>query len=117
VSWAIEQKAYSQRRACALVGLAPKVYRYRRCSDDGVLRRRLKALAAQRRRFGYRRLHLLLRREGFAVTTRSFSASTERNGSSFASAAVASALLERGHRRPCRRAGTSAGRWTSSRTR
>jgi len=67
VSWAIEQKNYSQRRACALIGLAPKVYRYRRGSDDGVLRTRLKALAAQRRRFGYRRLHLLLRREGFAV--------------------------------------------------
>jgi transposase InsO family protein len=32
-----------------------------------VLRTRLRALAAQRRRFGYRRLHLLLRREGFAV--------------------------------------------------
>jgi putative transposase len=67
VSWAIKEKDYSQRRACALVGLAPKVYRYRRRSDDGVLRTRLKALAAQRRRFGYRRLHLLLRREGFVV--------------------------------------------------
>jgi putative transposase len=32
-----------------------------------VLRTHLKALAAQRRRFGYRRLHLLLRREGFTV--------------------------------------------------
>ena len=29
MSWAIEKKDYSQRRACALVGLAPKVYRYR----------------------------------------------------------------------------------------
>lgn len=67
MSWAIEEKGYSQRRARTLVGLAPKVYRYLRCSDDGVLRTRLRALAAQRRRFGYRRLHLLLRREGFAV--------------------------------------------------
>ena len=32
-----------------------------------MLRTRLKELAAVRRRFGYRRLHLLLRREGFAV--------------------------------------------------
>ncbi len=67
MSWAIEEKDYSQRRACTLIGLAPKVYRYRRSEDDGVLRTRLKALAAQRRRFGYRRLHLLLRREGFTV--------------------------------------------------
>lgn len=68
MSWAINTKDYSQRRACGLVGLAPKVYRHRtRRANDGVLRTRLLALAAQRRRFGYRRLHLLLRREGFAV--------------------------------------------------
>ena len=68
MSWAIEEKDYTQRRACALVGLAPKVYRYRtRRSEDGVLRTRLRALAALRRRFGYRRLHLLLKREGIAV--------------------------------------------------
>jgi putative transposase len=68
VRWAIEEKDYSQRRACSLVGLAPKVYRHRsRRGDDGVLRTRLKELAAVRRRFGYRRLHLLLQREGFAV--------------------------------------------------
>jgi putative transposase len=38
-------------------------YRSRR-PDDGALRKRLKELAAERRRFGYRRLHILLRREG-----------------------------------------------------
>ena len=43
--WAIEKKEYSQRRACSLVGLAPKVYRHRsRRADDGVLRTRLKEL-------------------------------------------------------------------------
>jgi putative transposase len=35
--------------------------------NDVALRERLKALAQQRRRFGYRRLHVLLRREGYAV--------------------------------------------------
>jgi putative transposase len=35
--------------------------------DDGALRDRLKALAQERRRFGYRRLHVLRRREGHAV--------------------------------------------------
>jgi len=68
VSWAIEEKSYSQRHACALIGMAPKVYRHRpKRLDDADLRARLKALAKQRRRFGYRRLHLLLRREGLAV--------------------------------------------------
>lgn len=68
MNWAINEKGYSQRRACALVGIAPRVYRY--CSsrpDDSDLRRRLRDLASERRRFGYRRLHLLLQREGVAV--------------------------------------------------
>ncbi len=68
MKWAIEGKDYSQRRACGLVGIDPKTYRYRpRREDDGVLRTRLKDLAAQRRRFGYRRLHILLEREGWEV--------------------------------------------------
>jgi putative transposase len=68
VNWAIEEKDYSQRRACRLVGVAPKVFRHRtRRGDDGALRARLLALAAERRRFGYRRLHLLLKREGMTV--------------------------------------------------
>jgi putative transposase len=65
VTWAIEEKDYSQRRACLLVGMAPKTYRYvSRRPDDGEVRVRLRALANERRRFGYRRLHILLAREG-----------------------------------------------------
>ncbi len=63
--WAIEEKRYSQSRACRLVGMHAKTYRYRpRRVDDGEIRRRLRELAVQRRRFGYRRLHILLAREG-----------------------------------------------------
>ncbi|MFT3988708.1 IS3 family transposase [Aestuariivirga sp.] len=68
VDWAMKEKAYSQRHACALVGIDPKVYRYQsQRPDDAGLRRRLKELASQRRRFGYRRLHILLEREGVHV--------------------------------------------------
>lgn len=68
VSWAMQEKNYSQRRACGLIGLDPKTYRYRsRRSDDLEVRARLKALAGERRRFGYRRLHILLRREGIEL--------------------------------------------------
>jgi putative transposase len=44
------------------------MYRYvSRRPDDAPLRQRLEALALQRRRFGYRRLHVLLQREGIVV--------------------------------------------------
>jgi putative transposase len=58
----------SQRRACGLIGMDVSSYRYRsRRADDGPLRERLRALAALRRRFGYRRLAWLLDREGTKV--------------------------------------------------
>jgi transposase InsO family protein len=58
----------SERRACRVIGGDRTSVRYRNVRpDDGVLRERLKALAQERRRFGYRRLHVLLRREGHAV--------------------------------------------------
>ena len=68
VTWAITEKGYSQRRACKLVGIEPKTCRYvSRRSDDGVVRTRLRALASERRRFGYRRLHILLARDGLRL--------------------------------------------------
>ena len=68
MTWAIEEKGYSQRRACALIGMAPRVFRYAsRCGDDAGVRARLRTLAAERRRFGYRRLHILLKREGIVL--------------------------------------------------
>jgi putative transposase len=58
----------SERRACRVIGSDRTSVRYRALRpDDGALRERLKALAQERRRFGYRRLHVLLRREGHAV--------------------------------------------------
>jgi putative transposase len=59
----------SERRACRLVGIGRSALRYRprARADDQPLRQRLRELAAQRPRFGYRRLHVLLRREGVIV--------------------------------------------------
>jgi putative transposase len=55
----------SERRACQAIGVDRSSVRYRsRRPDDGAIRTRLRELAAFRRRFGYRRLHILLRREG-----------------------------------------------------
>ena len=55
----------SERRACSLVAADRKMIRYRsRQPPDTELRARLHELASQRRRFGYRRLYILLRDEG-----------------------------------------------------
>ena len=57
----------SERRACRIIDCVRMTVRY--CSRrprDTELRVRLRALAHERRRFGYRR-HVLLRREGFTV--------------------------------------------------
>ena len=57
----------SERRACDLIGIARRVARYQPSRpDDASLRQRLRELAAERRRFGYRRLGYLLAREGLS---------------------------------------------------
>jgi len=55
----------SERRACTVIAADRKMIRYRsRRPPEPRLRSRLRELANERRRFGYRRLHILLRREG-----------------------------------------------------
>ena len=67
VAIAQEEHGLSRRRACRLVGIARSVVERepKRARDHARLRERLHALAGERRRFGYRRLHELLRREGW----------------------------------------------------
>ena len=58
----------SERRACRVFPFARSVHRYRSVrKDQVVLRQRIRDIAAVRVRYGYRRIHILLRREGFAV--------------------------------------------------
>ncbi len=55
----------SQRRACGVIRAPRSMVRYRhRRPDDATLRARLKELASERRRFGYRRLNQMLKRKG-----------------------------------------------------
>ena len=54
----------SERRACTIVAADRKMIRYHSCRPPDVeLRTRLRDLANQRRRFGYRRLFILLREQ------------------------------------------------------
>ena len=55
----------SERRACTVIAVDRTMIRYRSVRpDDSALRDRLRGLAQERRRFGYRRLFILLRRDG-----------------------------------------------------
>jgi len=61
----------SERCACRATGFPRSSQRYRsRAAPQGELRLRLKELAAARVRYGYRRLHVLLRREGWSVNAK-----------------------------------------------
>ncbi|HCJ23172.1 MAG TPA: IS3 family transposase [Erythrobacter sp.] len=58
----------SERRACRVIDAHRTSVHYRSKRDDNAeLRDKLRELANQRRRFGYRRLHILLRREGVMI--------------------------------------------------
>jgi putative transposase len=64
VSWLRIEYAASERRVCGLLTMAVSSYRYQKQDRDEPLRMRLVELARARPRFGYRRLQVLLRREG-----------------------------------------------------
>ncbi len=58
----------SERQVCRYLRVNRRMIRYVRIAkDDGELRARLEELAAERRRFGFRRLAVLLRRDGIVV--------------------------------------------------
>lgn len=59
-----EWHGFSERRACRVLGVDRQMVRYQSTRDDSHLRERLRALAGERRRFGYKRLAILLKREG-----------------------------------------------------
>ena len=62
------ERRFGITRACGLVGLSRSLYGYRsRCPDCAPLRERIEEIAAVKRRYGYRRVYLRLRREGWQV--------------------------------------------------
>ena len=68
VAHLVEAHGMSERRACKAIGSCRMTMRYKTIrTDDSGLRQRMKAIAHERRRFGYRRVHVLLKREGYRV--------------------------------------------------
>ncbi|MBK7833535.1 MAG: IS3 family transposase [Gemmatimonadetes bacterium] len=71
VAWAAEAYQLSTRRACHATGVARSIVTYRSCRpSQAPLRARLRELARTRISWGYRRLYLLLRREGWTIRVR-----------------------------------------------
>jgi putative transposase len=65
--WLRSHYPASERRVCGLMGMAVSSYRYESQRTDEPLRTKLVELAREKPRFGYRRLHVLLRRSGEQV--------------------------------------------------
>lgn len=68
----VAEKAYAERRACELVGIARSTYRYQRRipADEADLRARIRALANEREAYGYRMIANLLQREGWQINVK-----------------------------------------------
>ena len=68
VSALMRERSFGVTRACGLVQISRSLYRYRSqrpvCAE---LRERICEIAAVKRRYGYRRVHIMLRREGWRV--------------------------------------------------
>ena len=65
-----ERGTHSERRACRVVGVSRSTVRYEPVPEPEAnveLRKRIKTLARRRKRFGYRRIHAILVREGWRV--------------------------------------------------
>lgn len=64
----VSERGFGVTRACGLIRLSRSLYRYRSVRVPcAALRERIEQIAADKRRYGYRRVYLRLRREGWGV--------------------------------------------------
>jgi len=68
VAHVVQEHGVSQRRACEVLSVDRSSMRYRSIrSDDACIREAMKKVASERRRFGYRRIHIMLDRQGIIM--------------------------------------------------
>jgi len=99
-----DEHAFSERRACSLMAVAASSYRYQTKRSDEALRTRMVELTREKPRYGYRRLHVLLRRSGEAVNHKRVHRVYREAGLS----------LRRKKRKHCGRAGQPLRQWTAA---
>ena len=106
----------SERRACEILGVKRRAVRYQsvRGDVDVALLARIKSIAAVRIRYGQRRIHVLLRREGWPVTIKRVARLYREAGLAIRTKhRVADAPLWCAKRRHIRRQRIRVERWTS----
>lgn len=59
-----EHHGFSERRACQLSGASRRRISYQSRKNDDALREAMRCIAAERKRFGYKRIAVMLRRDG-----------------------------------------------------
>ena len=99
-----QEYAFSERRACGLVMMAVSTYRYVTSRSDEPLRTRLVQLAREKPRFGYRRLHVLLRRCGERINHKRLHRIYREAG----------LMIRRKKRKHCARVGQPLRMWTAA---
>jgi putative transposase len=99
-----QEYAFSERRACGLVLMAVSTYRYVTSRSDEPLRTRLVQLAREKPRFGYRRLHVLLRRCGERINHKRLHRIYREAG----------LMIRRKKRKHCARVGQPLRMWTAA---
>ena len=108
----------SQRRVCRLVGVDPKTVRRERPPDDPEVRKEMQAIASKRRRFGYRRIGVMLERKGMIMNHKKQDhLSIPKKSWASGDGGGANVRVDREHLCPWLCARASVGHWTPYPTR
>ena len=95
---ALRDHKISQRRVCDLIGVDRRIVRRERPPDHADIRKKMHEIAGKRRRFGYRRIGVMLEREGFTMNhKKNHIGFTGNKGCQCDGGAVENACAERGY--------------------
>jgi hypothetical protein len=108
---ALRDHPISQRRVCVLIGVDPKTVRRNRPPDNPEIRKEMNAIAEKRRRFGYRRIGVMLERKGMIMNDKNYIAFTAKKGCLSGAGVPVNAHVAAAHQCLCHSRQTSVGRW------